>query len=1451
MKTRLLFLTLLIALFGTQVYADTNCEFTLNPGGGEHIMPTNTDGNYVTTVTTKDLIHIWNPMKPGCTFGGWNSAYMMPYKMMHYSDYNETTDNQNEKLIPGSYCEAEFGDGKLSPFKIFGHRWGHVAGDPGFIVNFWAWMEDWSEYETGDMRMVSCTEGDGWDMGEYHATSKNMEFFVYLNTEGLNLDLGKKWSDLNTGDNWHMFTLSFYQGNVTALIDAGNTVNVSKTASETGATHISYASGVDIVVGGEPTGSSIDSKHRFKGKIRYLSIIHQGFIPSSTHERAQYWYSNPGRVYFDGYNVYKDDSKTTYSTTALWIDNATTELKFDANGGTGGGASVTMQKAGLCAEITEPKRDDYVHTWSTDDVGKADPSKDASRYVTLYQDIPGVKEYFTRTASGRTKKVPFPGTDANGNTYKYLHIDDQTYKYTDCFTVHFHAKATDWTKTVTSLVSCSDGGGWNITSDGTNILFKGYDTRKGGYTYRSITGASLTDLAKGQEHSFTLVFTGDCMHAYIDGTYQGSVDGFFGSMHYDDDNSIIIGAEANNTPGSVEEEYGYFEGEMWNFCILHTALSPRQVADLHLQRTKPYYYHAPQNATLQANWTPLPLLGVKEAVGGVINSDAFVGETFTKTFTINGNGITTPSVSFNVDSEHVVKAESSVMSTQEEAGTITLEYKAFEVPNTCEMGSIQLWDEAGYSSTKDINLYHRIYRQVGSYEEGKTPAADLHVLVGDEVTTTFTLTGDGHTAPSASVTNEENFRVDNSQFTKDQGTGTVTYAPTTAGTHTATLTIASNSDKAGGNEFTNPEMTLTCHAHQFDIVYWNEKGIGVVMDANDDLKACAFTIGDNTTAVKPTLSKKGEYFLPLENVQQYAGQTVNISFEREGDSGWKGTGKIKMPIFAEKADDIANVDANTDVVIKEACTVSPASSTTMGDLYVQAGATLALGTGAPLTTNALVLYSEGDDVPRVHIPSGSSFTVKAGSKGGATMYFVKRIPADRWYFFSLPYDCYISDICFADGTGRVNPSDAATATDGIYIEQYNGALRVNDPSLTTGWEYVSTGEGSKLTAGQGYVVAIDANQDAKDIVFPMRISTSGDANLSDWDNQEFRAIDVHAYGIDQYNKGELTANYVGWNLVGNPFLSTYKFQDNEKEDVSKLFKTGDIMLNSVENQGYIYLTIPFGDHYYWQGIYNEISLAPFSAFFVQAGDTGPLSFVPASRQHSLQARQASGAKAAPIYAGITLSTSTYSDATTLVIGEDYTQAYEIGVDLEKMLGEGARPQVYIHDSNYKYAFKALNQTDAAGVNDLGVYLPGDGEYTFALKDNCDRSQLQALYLTDTEANVETDLLQSSYTFIGAKTHDKTRFRLSAVLSNDNSTTDLTGATQRTSWTVWQDGALQIRVQGVRIGAVIRVIDSTGRLVAQTVASETWATLALPAPGTYCVQTIGEAGVQAKKMNVNY
>jgi hypothetical protein len=126
----------------------------------------------------------------------------------------------------------------------------------------------------------------------------------------------------------------------------------------------------------------------------------------------------------------------------------------------------------------------------------------------------------------------------------------------------------------------------------------------------------------------------------------------------------------------------------------------------------------------------------------------------------------------------------------------------------------------------------------------------------------------------------------------------------------------------------------------------------------------------------------------------------------------------------------------------------------------------------------------------------------------------------------------------------------------------------------------------------------------------------------------------------------------------------------------------------------------------------------------------------------------------------------------LIIGEDYTEAYEVNADLAKVLGDAGYVKTYMRYGNMDLAYVAINATLAQEWIPVTVILPTEGEYTYSLMSSSEVEQLEGVYLIDYTNNQITNLLENDYVFTAAAGTISDRFAINAIVGQRETPTDV-------------------------------------------------------------------------------
>lgn len=513
--------------------------------------------------------------------------------------------------------------------------------------------------------------------------------------------------------------------------------------------------------------------------------------------------------------------------------------------------------------------------------------------------------------------------------------------------------------------------------------------------------------------------------------------------------------------------------------------------------------------------------------------------------------------------------------------------------------------------------------------------------------------------------------------------------------------------------------------------------------------------------------------------------------------------------------------STTDITITSTGTLTITKDISVHDVHVQSGGTLAI-TGGSLLVNSLHLYGGWQSgktaysVPSVYIAGGASLSKKV-----STVYLDLCIDNDHFYPFAVPFPVKISGTSDSEANMQgyhVRYAEdwlneyAKYRTDGtgqVVIKRYDGAQRAATGVAQGNWAGVAYNE--TLQPSEGYIIrALPVmGQDTAVIRIEMNIPDewTTDGEQAQIGSTIRNQISVTAHGADKAN---LDDTHKGWNMLGVPYLSYFGTGnwDSESSGIAGgkvVIKDGKIVL---EDKSVRYVSVPtFDFSEYIQTPLSATSLRPGWSFFVQIGTGGTLTFATTDRQQSspLLAPAAQGDSEQEIT--LLLSHGGKSDHTGLILSDDYTTAYEIGADLEKMFGEGFTLSVYTLSGNTRLAYNALNREAATQLIPVGFRAPEDGEYTFSVPADIPTEGIERIDLIDYETGNLTNLLSTPYVFSATRTESSSRFGISITYSKDmpTDTKSTSGEGGRRAEKVLIQQQLYIIIDG-------KMYDATGKMV---------------------------------------
>jgi len=457
------------------------------------------------------------------------------------------------------------------------------------------------------------------------------------------------------------------------------------------------------------------------------------------------------------------------------------------------------------------------------------------------------------------------------------------------------------------------------------------------------------------------------------------------------------------------------------------------------------------------------------------------------------------------------------------------------------------------------------------------------------------------------------------------------------------------------------------------------------------------------------------------------------------------------------------------------------------------------------------------------------------------------------YNYAAPGDVNLKDITYFDGDSiKLGHFVQGVMFDSIkggslYMEYYDGARRAQGlkSDAETAWKDLSTASPTKLNASTGYTIAcnpqrkgaIKGRQMYTIVRFPMTLDLST--------AQGSKGVAVQPYPAAKDNDA-------GWNLIACPFTCNYGGALGLATNGIGLLVQDD--LGQYHWDGTLrYIVVPSNDGQSYQSSPAYSTTMPsFKNFFIQIGAEDPALLAFTLAQGSSAPRinriRAKGMGEIDLpnepmpeltgtMTGLILSNGMAQDNMGMLIGEEFTTAYEINADLAKM----RMPQqvaVYALSGTDELAFIAINDSVAAGTTQLGYMAPAAGEYTFTFDRQYNMSDVDGLYLTDNDAKRTINLLLEDYTFTTTKGQNNSRFTLSCELAKAPTAVDNAAGQQVIATS--QNGNLML--SALPFNAKVYVYDAAGRLAAQSVATANSERFALPA-GAYNVRVVATDGVE--------
>ncbi len=619
------------------------------------------------------------------------------------------------------------------------------------------------------------------------------------------------------------------------------------------------------------------------------------------------------------------------------------------------------------------------------------------------------------------------------------------------------------------------------------------------------------------------------------------------------------------------------------------------------------------------------------------------------------------------------------------------------------------------------------------------------------------------------------------------------------------------------------------------VVEWKADKVVFMYFGNPAYKASVEINGVLKSAASTSLSSlevdHGVYEIAVSDLMTSAYQPLYIIIKNgETEIGRK---TVTVPLLvnttttideARSAVGITNKNdcQNVDLVVLSGGKLSSGETTdgakfTFNSITVYGGGKLILPANNHLQTKKMYMRAGRVDggvyqyvYPQLYIGSGVTFTIDDN-----TVNFDYLTNYDQYFGVAFPHTAAINN------NNITYPDDiygSAAKTGSYLLRVFDSQIRATQGAVDNVWVDVETGseampKQTNTVRGLGYYalfpprkVSVNGGEAERQKYGIQRVKMSAESLSNENANA---SIDVKAYSAEQpYN--------AGWWMLGNPYMANLN-GDGGVGDTEASILVGKIGKNAQgqyewQDKAVRYVTVPNDDasETYDQRPVSSYTFPAFKPFYVQVGTDGTVTFTTTSRVVAAPRRYNAKGMPSEIKTSIALNSETYGDTTHILIGEAFSDEYEIGDDLLKM--PHANLSVFTVSSTADLFSNALNAQSAANGIPVGYTAPTAGKYVFSYNDKVKDSWIGNLWLTDYQKNITVDLLEESYEFEATAETNKTRFVLKIELrapGGDDPSTELveqveTEPNDGPTKFIYQD-KMYIRYRGV-------IYDATGKKV---------------------------------------
>lgn len=539
----------------------------------------------------------------------------------------------------------------------------------------------------------------------------------------------------------------------------------------------------------------------------------------------------------------------------------------------------------------------------------------------------------------------------------------------------------------------------------------------------------------------------------------------------------------------------------------------------------------------------------------------------------------------------------------------------------------------------------------------------------------------------------------------------------------------------------NPTQDITLYAvfayiPEYTVLEWSANS--VTIETAEPVTAFQTQVGDKSETDAAYVDKN-IYQLSTPDLSNAAGQTLTITFE--GQDVTIGSVCITIPtiVTSDVSSTSLSLTNTSDIVVLNNAKLTMAEEETVNNVTIMGGGKLVVPENVMLIANHI--YLKGGHASATNYQTYEYVYPQLAVKGelhvkSDTIFYDYLLNKKQQYTFAVPMPVKRSDIKAANGEDVT-----------FKVAEYDGAVRAQGGN---GWGYT---DASTFEPGKGYTIfatPLKVTNPAGKLVSQYYVTVRMPMVIIDgtYSENESRSIQVTEYPSD------INPTLSSWNLVGVPFMCNY---------------SGTLTIND-QTQEYVTIPDDKGTSYInYETDDDETILPAFKNFFVQAAATGSLVFDNANRQTSAPWRRMENLSDT-YRTGIILSQGDLSDRVGLLLGDIYTDEYEINADWDKWMNAELSAYAIVGGNNLAYA--AIDHDMAAKEIPIGYKTTQAGACTFSLNSKYDASLVQAVWLTDYETGDVTNLLWDEYVFTTKATTDNTRFALTIIPAQRQTPTDI-------------------------------------------------------------------------------